>query len=168
MDGIMIKESIKFYVTMSPLILSCAKNLSEKAKNASEDVDISCMALASVVMSLNAIDTFLTDYAYHVKPEVYSNKFVKNMSIHAKFRTLFDNEEIEDSFPEVEELRKYRVDIVHAKPHLLRARQLGKITNLDGIVWAVKTSEKFISTLLNCPDAQINSEWTFLHHTLTK
>lgn len=163
MDIIGLSEEIRMYVVMSPLTLACAKNLLNKAENnADDEVDVTCMVMATIVMSLNAIDTFLTDYAYHFKPEVYSNKFVNN-NIPNKFNRLFDKE-LKDVFPEVEKLRKNRVSIVHIKPHIEETRQLGEVTTIDVARWAIKTSENFMATLLSCPKAKLTHKFTFKNY----
>lgn len=160
MNGINISDEVHIYVTMSPLLISCTKRLLNKVENAHDDVEGSCMAMATIVMSLTAIDAFLTDYAHNIKPEIYSNNFV-NKNIPNKFKKLFDKE-FKDSFPEVEELRKYRVDIIHGKPHSERARQLGVVTNIDGAHWATETCEKFVSIILGNPHAKLSNKWSFI------
>jgi hypothetical protein len=101
------------------------ENLLKKAEKAEKEYDTTCMAMATIMMSLNAIDSFLTDFAYYIKPEIFSNNFINN-NIPNKFKILFAKE-LKDEFPEIENYEKLELALSTSNHILKKADSLKKL-----------------------------------------
>ncbi|MBZ2166124.1 hypothetical protein [Methanobacterium spitsbergense] len=119
------------------------------AMHSSDDIEISCLAMAAISMSTNAIEAFLLEYSRFTKPSTYTNSFRKG-NISRKYRKLMKSE-LKVDFPEVNELIRHRHDIVHHEPHSQRVLTLGNVTTSDDAIEAAETTERFFSDIISCP-----------------
>lgn|GEM_PF-3136508 len=163
-EVILLTEDIRFSLMMSPLLVCCTKRLSNIAIKSNDDEEISCMSMATITMGINTIEAFLLEFSHFTKPYTYTKSFRDNDNISRKYKKLM-KKNLEEVFSDVYKLIQFRHDIVHHQPHSKRARSLGTVTNADGALWAAETTEKFVATMLGCPEAKVNKNWIFIKST---
>lgn len=159
-DDIFVTDTVNFLVIMSPNLICCTKRLVDMTIKSDKDEEVSCLSMATITMAINAIEAFLLELSKFSMPDTYTKKF-RNGNIARKFEKL-TNKKLEDVFPDVYDVIHYRHDIVHHEPQSKRALSLGTVTNIEGAIGAAKTLEKFVSEMLNCPEAKIKKNWTFV------
>jgi hypothetical protein len=145
-----VDDEIKISRFRTGSLLPCARNLANIAKIFEEKaVNSQCYAMSSIVMCGATIEASLFEYAYHNEKTIYNEKHFSRKGIAPKYEVLKQNK-LEDDFPEVDKLVKFRNAIVHNEPdhQSVRERDLAKELNANKALWAVTTTEEFVKHIL--------------------
>ena len=143
-----VTESVSISVFRLGSLLPCARQLAKMVKK-SEEPDLQCFAMSTIMMCTAAIEASLFEYAYKNEKTIYEDKYFRHNGIAKKYIALMGTK-IEDDCKDVDELVNIRNAIVHNEPDHKSGRELdiAKYLTGDKTLWAVKTTEEFVESIL--------------------
>lgn len=148
-DTTIITDKVGMSVFRVGSLLPCARHFAKLAKKSEEDTALQCFAMSAIVMSAATIEASLFEYAYKNNKTTYEEKGFNRKGIALKYQALMQSK-LEDDFKDVDELVSIRNAIVHNEPNHKSGRELNLAKDLTGdkALWAVKTTEMFVESIL--------------------
>lgn len=138
-DEIRASDEESVVVFQSGGLVSNVRRHARLAGQSKDRYEADQIAIATILLAGAAQEAILLEYAYVIRPDLYSNSgFKRAGGVPAKYKRL-KNRELKVALPDAAELWTHRVAIGHSEPDNPRSRFYGTRVNKAGVEWTVTT-----------------------------